>query len=102
MPSRFVPLFHNLGTPRHREIIYDNTYVMEQRRLSEAYQQVQAGTRRTLASTLSIDFVDEVEYLIPTGKYGPPDGPRDILIIGDAINGPDGLQVIPEVQTVRP
>ncbi|RMC19883.1 hypothetical protein DUI87_03449 [Hirundo rustica rustica] len=35
--SRFS---HNLGAPRHREIIYENTYVMEQRRFSEGYQQV--------------------------------------------------------------
>ncbi|TRZ07575.1 hypothetical protein HGM15179_019533 [Zosterops borbonicus] len=40
-------------------------------------------TRRLLVSALSIDFDDGGHYQIPTGKYGPPDGPRDILILGD-------------------
>lgn len=47
-------------------------------------------------------FVNECVLRIPTGKYGPPDGPRDILIIGDTIHGPDNLHVLPEVQTVDP
>ncbi|KAF4793371.1 hypothetical protein TURU_112077 [Turdus rufiventris] len=64
------------------------------------YRAIQVGTQRQLITTVTIHFIDECIFRILTGKYGPPDGPQDILIIGDIVNGPDNFHVFPEVQTV--
>ncbi|KAF4787609.1 hypothetical protein TURU_169361 [Turdus rufiventris] len=42
------------------------------------YGAIQAGMKHQLVSALTIHFVDECLFRIPTGKYGPPDGPRGI------------------------
>lgn len=64
------------------------------------YGGIQVGMKHQLVSALTIHFVDECVFRIPTGKYGPPDGPRDIFIIGDIIHGPDNFHIFLEVQTV--
>ncbi|KAF4790644.1 hypothetical protein TURU_138670 [Turdus rufiventris] len=64
------------------------------------YRAIQVGTRRQLVSALTIHFVDECVFRIPTGKYGAPDGPQDILITGDIVNGPNNFHGFPEMQTV--
>lgn len=60
------------------------------------------GTRRQLVTALSIDFKNEKVYHVPTGKYGPKGSPSDILIIGDSLNSPKEISVVPEVKTVLP
>lgn len=77
-------------------------YTDQELRVSEAYPHLRVCSRHQLVSALSIQFDDEGIYRIPTGQFGPPDGPRDILITGDGLYGPDELYVTPEVQAVSP
>lgn len=60
------------------------------------------GTRQQLISTLSIQFDDESVHKISTEKYRPLEGSREILVMGDAINAPPEIHIIPEVLTVGP
>ncbi|KAF4804272.1 hypothetical protein TURU_008864 [Turdus rufiventris] len=64
------------------------------------YRAIQVGTQRQLVGALTIHFVDECVFRIPTEKYRPPDGPRNIVIIEDTVSGPDNFNVFPDVQTV--
>lgn len=63
---------------------------------------IQMGTHHQLVTALSIDFKNEKVYCVPTGKHGPKRSPSDILIIGDTLNRPKEIFVVPEVQTVLP
>lgn len=98
VPSR--PAHHpgDLGSRRH----ISQSYAKKELQVSDTFQQIQVGTWHQLVSALSIQFDDEVIYQIPTGKFGPPDGPHDVLITSGSINGPGELHVLPEVLTIGP
>lgn len=95
----------HIGPPRADNWTSPGTIIPGDPRTHEkdpTHRALPIGTRRQLVTSLPINFVDKRFYRIPTGKYGPQNGPWDILILSDTIHGPEQLFVLPEIQTVHP
>ncbi|RMC19784.1 hypothetical protein DUI87_03348 [Hirundo rustica rustica] len=78
----------SIEVPRNH---FDGTNYEKGSRLSEAYQRVQAGTRRRLVSALSVEFDYEVIYRIPAGVA---DTGSDVTIFAHS-KWPQGWELVP-------